>query len=71
VDAEVKRVCKMCNEGWMASIENAAKPILLPVLFGERAAVSLSPEEQTTVATWALKTALISDFFNKSAAFPR
>jgi hypothetical protein len=70
VDAVVKRVCKTCNEGWMGRIEEAAKPILLPMIFGEKPLLALSPADQTIVATWALKTALMSDFFSRTSAYP-
>jgi hypothetical protein len=43
----------------MSDVEQAAKPLLTPVIRGKSA--SWNAEEHTRVATWAFKTALMSD----------
>lgn len=39
---KLKVVCKACNSGWMSGIQTITKPILLPLLIGERSSVSAS-----------------------------
>jgi hypothetical protein len=56
---KVKRVCVPCNTGWMAALENEARPFLLPLLMGRE--VTLSGQEQLTIATWSVKTAIVFD----------
>jgi hypothetical protein len=53
-----RAVCAGCNNGWMARLEERAKPLLEPMLrgFGK----VLHREGQRTLATWALKTSMIS-----------
>jgi hypothetical protein len=48
-------VCKRCNTGWMSGIETAAKPILIPLLRGQR--IKLLRNDKRALAAWvALKT---------------
>lgn len=70
LDGVVKRVCKSCNEGWMSDLETESKPILLPLVFGDKPNVQLSPNDQRVLATWALKTAIVADFFGKEPYLP-
>jgi hypothetical protein len=63
LDAQVKRVCETCNNGWMSDLEGRAKPVLVPMMFGALPQISLSPEDQGVVALWAYKTVLMADFF--------
>lgn len=55
----VKGVCASCNNGWMSQLENEAKPLLTPAIRGEPLALSVA--DQRIVATWAAKTALMSE----------
>ena len=50
-------VCKTCNNGWMASREGAAKPILVPLIDGKRSIFGFSNDERLVLARWAAKTA--------------
>jgi hypothetical protein len=54
-------VCTNCNSGWMEHLETAARPALEPLLLGAVAGTTcvLDPEQQATLATWAVKTALL------------
>ena len=45
----------------MATLEENAKPILLPLILGERGKV-LAESEQLLLARWALKTAMVLEF---------
>jgi len=50
------RICSICNNGWMSDLETTARPILLPLIRGERLVASLSHSEQYLTARWATKT---------------
>lgn len=54
----VRCVCRRCNNTWMSQLEEAAKPVLTPLIREHRC--TLSPEAQLVVATWAVKTVLVS-----------
>lgn len=54
---KAKIVCDDCNHGWMSELENAAEPILTPMLQGKR--LILDDEAQTIVARWLTKTAMM------------
>jgi hypothetical protein len=45
---------------WMSRIENAAKPILLPMILGQE--VQLDPQAQHIVSTWAALKAMTFEF---------
>lgn len=52
------RICADCNNGWMSALEDAVKPLFLPMLTALPGAQCLwSDEEKLTVARWTLKTA--------------
>jgi hypothetical protein len=58
---EVSRVCqKRCNGGWMNDLENAARPFLEPMVLGRGR--SLNRQDQTYLAAWAYKAALMLNF---------
>jgi hypothetical protein len=56
LDHRAKVVCLSCNNGWMNDLENRARPTLKEMISGS--GVSLTPDEQRDVATWAAKTAM-------------
>ena len=47
---KLKVVCKPCNEGWMGTIQQKTKPILLPLLTREHGAIVA--DEREILATW-------------------
>jgi hypothetical protein len=53
----VRAVCAPCNNGWMAELEERARDLLTPMLAGRGR--RLHAGGQQTLATWALKTALM------------
>jgi hypothetical protein len=55
-----KRVCGDCNTGWMADLENQARPILIPLIDGNRTVNDLNSEEREVISKWALKTAFFT-----------
>jgi hypothetical protein len=52
------RVCGKCNNGWMARLESAVRPVLLPLATGEKDVLDLSDEEALLVARWTAKTCI-------------
>jgi hypothetical protein len=50
-------VCERCNTGWMSELEVAVEPIIYRAIQGEP--VAWHEYRQATVATWALKTAMM------------
>jgi len=55
----VRAVCATCNNGWMAALEQRAKVFLDPMFHGRGRAVH--QVGQKTLATWALKTAMMAE----------
>jgi hypothetical protein len=55
------RVCEGCNNGWMARLEGAAKPLLISLMRAQRPLSALDEAERLLVARWALKTACAVD----------
>src|SRR6185437_16541610 len=51
----LRRVCGECNGGWMARLEEQAKPALSPLVSGTPR--TLERAEQQILARWAIKTA--------------
>jgi len=64
-DWEVRCVCgglsTDCNSGWMKDIEDAARPILLPMIQGANYKERLFPEDLNIIATWAALKVIIAD----------
>jgi hypothetical protein len=54
-DRQARIVCKTCNTGWMSKLEHAVSALLEPAALAGRV---LNQDEQTLLATWAMKTAL-------------
>lgn len=53
------RVCATCNDTWLSVLENDASAVLRPLILGHNR--SLNADEQSVVAAWAFKTALMLD----------
>src|ERR1017187_2671548 len=52
-------VCATCNNGWMSSLEDQAKPILTRLIADQNELVNLTDPERVTIARWTVKTAAI------------
>lgn len=63
-DWQVKCVCggfqHSCNSGWMKGIEDAAKPILKPLILGQQ--TRISPSSQQIIATWASLKNMVAEY---------
>lgn len=69
-DWKVRCVCGRlrtdCNTGWMKDIEDATKPILLPMIQG-LSQRRLSPEDLNVIATWAVLKVMVTDRMDDGA----
>jgi hypothetical protein len=63
-DWKIKCVCggdhTTCNNGWMRSIEDQAKPILAPLILGS--AATLTTHDQAVIATWAVLKVMVAEY---------
>jgi hypothetical protein len=62
-------VCATCNNRWLSVLENDVRPVLAPLVRGERMRL-LSVEDQRLLATWGVKTALLLDLSTGSPVVP-
>lgn len=62
-----KIVCKPCNEGWMSGLEQAAKPILAPMIVGETRELSMA--DQKIIGAWAVKTGITLNLMGRGERF--
>lgn len=62
---EAKVVCGDCNHGWMSDLEDEAKPILVPMITGNR--TRLDYKAQLVIAHWAIKTAMVAESIQHGA----
>jgi hypothetical protein len=62
----VKMVCVTCNGGWLSALENAARPVLAPLIRG--GSRRLPDDDQALVAAWTCKTALVSQLLSSEEA---
>ncbi|MGB8839623.1 MAG: hypothetical protein WCC64_00995 [Aliidongia sp.] len=62
-DWQIQCVCgghrSTCNNGWMKRLEDAAKPILTPLIEGRR--TRLLPEHQAIIAAWVSLKIMVSE----------
>ena len=58
LEATVNTFCETCNSGWMADIEGTARPILGPMVQGNR--MTLDANAQRAVAHWAVLKGLVA-----------
>ena len=60
-------VCKNCNNGWMSDLENRVKPIIERFFLDEQ--VSLDECDQTTLAIWICKNAMVYETLRQKASW--
>jgi hypothetical protein len=56
--------CADCNNGWMSRLQSATKPILLPLIAGEK--IVLPRNDMTTLAAWIAMFTMVAEFMDKS-----
>ncbi|HWD29627.1 MAG TPA: hypothetical protein VG387_20815 [Rhizomicrobium sp.] len=64
---KIRRVCAICNKGWMSRLQEATKPYLLPLIEGRR--TILSRKGQKAIAVWAAMTVMTGEFLDDSEEF--
>ena len=62
-EIKIKCVCKTCNSGWMSQLENQCLPLVGSL--AQDLSISLDSSQQSLLATWALKMAMVTDSTNK------
>ena len=63
-------VCRSCNNTWMSVLEKDTRPLLMAMAdagTGRKLPISLTPAQQTQLATWAVKTAYLIDAYQQPA----
>lgn len=59
-DLIAKQICASCNAGWMADLEGSVRPLISPMVQGQR--VVLPPDAQNQIARWTIKTAVMARY---------
>jgi hypothetical protein len=54
-------VCGRCNSGWMKELQDAARPILLPLL--EAKSAFIRPYQQKLLAAWATMCVMTAEYY--------
>jgi hypothetical protein len=57
---QLKIVCAHCNNGWMSRLQEAAKPILIPLLQGKPS--TLNRSRQQIVSAWSAMTVICAEY---------
>jgi hypothetical protein len=61
LDWKVRCVCESnCNNGWMRRLEDAAEPIIAPLITGCR--MRLNQSQQEIAATWSIMKTIVAEF---------
>lgn len=69
IDHRLGVCCGTCNSGWMARLEDRAKPILSVMVAG--APIELAAADQLLIATWLAKTCAVLEQTSPAPAFDR
>src|SRR5215469_6213936 len=56
----VRVVCAECNNGWMSQLQEAVKPLLLPLVKGE--SVDLWPKRLSVLAAWCAMSVMCGEY---------
>jgi hypothetical protein len=59
-ETRVRWVCRSCNNGWMARLEEEVKPLLTALIRGQEA--DLGAKDLRLIAAWATKTTMMHEF---------
>ncbi|MCX4745195.1 hypothetical protein OG455_06615 [Kitasatospora sp. NBC_01287] len=68
---KLKIVCRPCNNVWMSSMEEKAKPALVKMFdWDGKATLQLDSDEQIALARWGFKTAVVAAHVSGRPVFP-
>jgi hypothetical protein len=56
-------VCTQCNNGWMSQLEGESLSVIGPLM--EDIQFTLNGDQQSTLVSWAVKTAMTGESFNR------
>ena len=62
---KLRIVCNKCNNEWMSDLQNATKPILIPLL--HRQQITLSEPRQRQLATWVAMTVICAEYLQPAS----
>lgn len=60
----IRCVCKSCNSGWMSTLQTRVKQTVISLINGD--AISLSEEQQSTLAAWIATSVMASEYRDKT-----
>jgi hypothetical protein len=61
----VKVVCVGCNNGWLSQVQNAAKPLVLTLLKGQK--TELDNDAQVRLAAWCTMATMTDEYISRDA----
>jgi hypothetical protein len=56
---KIRVVCRNCNHGWMSDLEQAAKPILIPLIIGQP--TELNATSEMVLARWVTMKIMVAE----------
>lgn len=62
---KLRVVCRSCNNGWMSRLQTQTKPILLPLVSGER--TILWKRQAQTLASWATMFVMVTEWARRNS----
>jgi hypothetical protein len=62
-EMKIRTVCEPCNNGWMSALEEQNIPLMACLL--QDISAPLDASQQSSLAVWTLKTAMVLDSMNK------
>jgi hypothetical protein len=65
LEVVVRKVCRACNNGWMADLERRAAPLLAPMIASPSATGRLSARDIDLISVWITKTVLVADLVTR------
>jgi hypothetical protein len=68
LDSPLRCVCEICRDGWMARLEQAAMPVLAPLL--SDLPVTLTQDQAGTLTAWAVKIAMVLERLHGDPSSP-
>ena len=54
-----KKVCRVCNNGWMSRLESEARPHILNLMHQKTSILTLTDDARRILSRWAVKTAFM------------
>lgn len=68
LETKIGMPCEDCNNGWMSDLETSVKPFMGGMVFPGELTL-LNQDRRRLLARWAVKTAMVSEFFKPDGRF--